>query len=94
VATRVMRRILVDYARAGKWQKRGEGLEHIALRRQLAQAIAAGTGRPSCQPEWRDRALRPGWPPLFYELIRNRERIVVPWNSFRRRPLNHRRINN
>jgi RNA polymerase sigma factor (TIGR02999 family) len=31
VAARVMRHILVDYARAGKRQKRGEGLEHIAL---------------------------------------------------------------
>jgi RNA polymerase sigma factor (TIGR02999 family) len=31
VAARVMRHILVDYARAGKRQKRGEGLEHIAF---------------------------------------------------------------
>ena len=31
VAARVMRHILVDYARAGKRQKRGEGFEHIAL---------------------------------------------------------------
>jgi RNA polymerase sigma factor (TIGR02999 family) len=31
VAARVMRHILVDYARAGRRQKRGEGLEHIAL---------------------------------------------------------------
>jgi RNA polymerase sigma factor (TIGR02999 family) len=31
VAARVMRHILVDYARAGKRQKRGSGLEHIAL---------------------------------------------------------------
>jgi RNA polymerase sigma factor (TIGR02999 family) len=31
VAARVMRHILVDYARTGKRQKRGEGLEHIAL---------------------------------------------------------------
>ena len=31
VAARVMRNILVDHARAGKRQKRGEGLEHIVL---------------------------------------------------------------
>jgi RNA polymerase sigma-70 factor, ECF subfamily len=31
VAARVMRNILVDYARARKRQKRGEGLEHIVL---------------------------------------------------------------
>ena len=31
VAARVMRNILVDHARAGKRQKRGEGLEHIEL---------------------------------------------------------------
>jgi RNA polymerase sigma factor (TIGR02999 family) len=31
VAARVMRHILVDYARTGKRQKRGEGLEHVAL---------------------------------------------------------------
>ena len=35
VAARVMRNILVDYARAGKRQKRGEGLEHIALDQAL-----------------------------------------------------------
>ena len=35
VAARVMRHILVDYARAGKRQKRGEGLEHIALDQAL-----------------------------------------------------------
>jgi RNA polymerase sigma factor (TIGR02999 family) len=31
VAARVMRHILVDYARTGKRQKRGDGAEHIAL---------------------------------------------------------------
>jgi RNA polymerase sigma factor (TIGR02999 family) len=31
VAARVMRNILVDYARASKRQKRGDGLKHIAL---------------------------------------------------------------
>jgi RNA polymerase sigma factor (TIGR02999 family) len=31
VAARVMRHILVDYARAGKRQKRGKGLAHVAL---------------------------------------------------------------
>jgi RNA polymerase sigma factor (TIGR02999 family) len=31
VAARVMRHILVDHARAGKRQKRGLGLEHVAL---------------------------------------------------------------
>jgi RNA polymerase sigma factor (TIGR02999 family) len=31
VAARVMRHILVDHARAGKRQKRGEGLEHVSL---------------------------------------------------------------
>jgi RNA polymerase sigma-70 factor, ECF subfamily len=31
VAARVMRHILVDHARAGKRQKRGNGLEHVAL---------------------------------------------------------------
>jgi RNA polymerase sigma factor (TIGR02999 family) len=31
VATRVMRNILVDYARSGQRQKRGDGLEHIVL---------------------------------------------------------------
>ena len=35
VAARVMRHILVDHARAGKRQKRGEGLEHIALDQAL-----------------------------------------------------------
>jgi RNA polymerase sigma-70 factor, ECF subfamily len=31
VAARVMRHILVDHARAGKRQKRGEGWDHVAL---------------------------------------------------------------
>ncbi len=31
VAARVMRRILVDHARAGKRQKRGNGWEHVAV---------------------------------------------------------------
>ena len=31
VAARMMRNILVDYARASKRQKRGEGIEHIAV---------------------------------------------------------------
>src|SRR5215467_236555 len=35
VAARVMRHILVDHARAGKRQKRGEGLEHIVLDQAL-----------------------------------------------------------
>jgi RNA polymerase sigma-70 factor, ECF subfamily len=42
VAARVMRHVLVDYARTGKRQKRGEGLEHVALEEAVLLSPESG----------------------------------------------------
>jgi RNA polymerase sigma factor (TIGR02999 family) len=46
VAARVMRSILVDYAKAGKRQKRGGGAEHIAFDEALLVSPAMPLGLP------------------------------------------------
>jgi RNA polymerase sigma factor (TIGR02999 family) len=46
VAARVMRSILVDYAKAGKRQKRGGGAEHIAFDEALLVGPATPLGLP------------------------------------------------
>jgi RNA polymerase sigma factor (TIGR02999 family) len=46
VAARVMRSILVDYAKAGKRQKRGGGAEHIAFDEALLVSPATPLGLP------------------------------------------------